>query len=185
MLDSSLHHNAVSPLNLCDLLLRDVASLIVMSQLINHSLSKLRLKCPFSSELSDTLETMLAISAIGKKRLYPTLVEAGAVLPATSDASSCALVTGFFTRLPQGGNPAVLTVEIMTNLRLLAQHVELRAWLAAESALLVGQRQLSHALVAWSAEWRACGRSLRAATLRARARAYIADLDEGLVGQGA
>ena len=178
---SNLHHDVILPLNLCDLLVRDVASLIVMSQLISHSLPALRPNCQFSPELTTKLDDILTITRTGSKRLYPILDEAGAVLPAAPDATSCALVTGSFTRLPAGGNPAVLTVEIMTNLRLLAQYIELRAWLAAESSLLVGQRQLSHVLVAWSAEWRACGRALRVATLRARAKAYIADLSEARI----
>ena len=166
------------PVNLCELLLRDVASLLITSQLVNKALLALRPECEFSRELTRTLDTIVAISSSGEKHLHAPLTEAGAVLPPTNDASASLLVTGFFTRLPPTVMPGVLAAEIAVNLRLLAQHIELKPRLAAEEALLVGQDRIGQALVAWSAEWRNCGRVLRSATVRARAQAYIADLGE-------
>ena len=168
--------STASPANLCELLLRDVASLLVTSRLINQFLRVLRPECGFSPELTATVDDLAVISDSGATRIHPSLVEAGAVLPATADHTTSALITGFLTRLPVVA-PGVLAAEISVNLRLLAQHVELRARLAAETALLVGQSALCRALIAWSAEWRNCGRILRAVSVRARAQAYVADLD--------
>lgn len=110
--------------------------------------------------------------------LNPPLVESGAVLPNSTDARESAMLTDFFVRVPSRGAPAVLATEVASNLRLLAQHIELKARLAAEEALLVGQNALCHALMVWAAEWRACGQALRTATVRARTRAYVADVEE-------
>lgn len=172
------------PRNLCELLLRDAASLLVTSQLISQSLLALRPKCEFSRELAATVDTMVTINDSGASRLKPPLTEAGASQTVAADTTTNMLVTDFFTRLPVVA-PGVLAAEIIVNLRLLAQHLELKTRLAAEEALLVGQNRLSQALVAWSAEWRAFSGALRDATVRARARAYIADLDESVTTQGA
>ena len=167
-----------TPRNLCELLLRDVASLLATSQLVGRSLYTLRPECAFSPELTETLDSIVTTSKAGESHLHQPLVEAGAVLPPASDAAANALVTGLFTRLPAALAPGVLAAEIAVNLRLLAQHIELKARLAAEEALLVGQNKLCQALIAWAAEWRACGEVLRSATVRARAQAYVADLGQ-------
>jgi len=164
------------PGNLCELLLRDVASLLVTSRIISHHLLDLRPQCEFSGELTATLDSIVALSRDGESRLQPALDEAGATLPETTDALTGALLADFFTRIPVAAAPGTLAAEVAVNLRLLAQHLGLKALLAAEEAVLVGQNRLSGVLLNWSSEWRACGQTLRAATVRARAQAYVADL---------
>ncbi|HET7536641.1 MAG TPA: hypothetical protein VFJ90_09320, partial [Candidatus Didemnitutus sp.] len=110
---------------------------------------------------------------------------AGVVLPKSLDEEAGAFISAIFSRLPNGAAPAILATEVVVNLRLLAQHIELKARLAAEEAMLVGQDLLCSALVAWAAEWRACGKTLRDATIRARAVAYVADIETEAVPQGA
>ena len=87
--------------------------------------------------------------------------------------------------MPAAVAPGILATEVTVNLRLLAQHIELKARLAAEAALLVGQDRIGKALIAWSVEWRNCGGVLRSITARARAQAYIADIGETAALQGA
>lgn len=164
------------PGNLCELLLRDVTSLVVTSRLISRHLLAFRPQCEFSGELTAILDSIVALSRDGESRLQPALEEAGAVLPESTDTLTGALLADFFTRIPASATPGTLAAEVASNLRLLAQHLGLKALLAAEEAVLVGQNRLSGVLLDWSAEWRACGHTLRAATVRARAQAYVADL---------
>ncbi|MDB6113727.1 MAG: hypothetical protein JWQ83_219 [Lacunisphaera sp.] len=169
---------AMPPRNLLELLLCDVSSLLFTSKFVSRSLLALRPKCEFSRELTATLDSIIALSNAGELRLHPPLDDAGAVLPEVMDETAGAQVADFFTRPPLAAGPGLLAAEVAANLRLLAQHLELKARLAAEEALLVGQHALGNALVDWSADWRACGHKLRAATVRARAQAYVADLDD-------
>lgn len=166
------------PRNLCDLLLRDIASLLITSELISSSLTALRPECEFSPELTATLDFVRALSDAGGSRLHQPLTEAGAVLPAAAENSASTLITGLFHRLPVSAKSGLFAAELAVNLRLLAQHVELKARLAAEEAVLVGFDGLSRALVGLSADWRACGRALCAITGRARAQAYVADVGD-------
>ena len=172
---------ATPPRNLCELLLCDVASLLFTSQFVSRSLLALRPRCEFSRELTATLDSIVALSNGGEIRLQLPLAEAGAVLPQVVDASAGTEVADYFTRAPLAAGPGLLAAEVVANLRLLTQHLELKARLAAEEALLVGQHALGNALVDWSADWHACGHKLRAATVRARAQAYVADLEEPAV----
>lgn len=171
------------PRNLCELLLRDVAALLITSHLVSRAVKSLRPECRFSRELLDTLDAIIATSDAGEMFLQAPLSESGAILPDITDTSEGAQLRDFFTQLPVRVAPGVLAAEVVVNLRLLVQHVELKIRLAAEEALLVGQNALCHALMIWAAEWCACSRALRVATVRARARAYIADLEPGLVVQ--
>ncbi|MBL9214902.1 MAG: hypothetical protein JNG83_05455 [Opitutaceae bacterium] len=154
------------PRNLCDLLLRDVASLIVTSRLVTRTLRALRPECLFSRELTAMLDSILTLSALGESRLHESVVETGAILPPAADASAGNLITGLFARLPTAVAPGVPASEFAVNLRLLAQHIELKARLASEEAMLVGQVRLGHALRDCSADWRACSQSLRAVATR-------------------
>lgn len=165
------------PNNLCEMFLRDVARLLVTSQLIKRSLIALRPECEFSSELTETLDVVVVLSDGGENCLREPLLEAGAVLPTLTEGTASAVVTGFITSIPIASMPAVLAAEVITNLRLLVQHIELKAMLAAEAGVLVGQTRLSRALLKWSKEWRNCGQILRSVTVRMRAQAYVADLD--------
>ena len=169
---------ALPPRNLLELLLCDVSSLLFTSKFVSRSLLALRPKCEFSRELTTTLDAIIALSNAGETRLHPSLDEAGAVLPEVIDGAAGTQVADFFTSPPLASGPGLLAAEVAANLRLLTQHLELKARLAAEEALLVGQHALGNALVDWSADWHACGYKLRAATVRARAQAYVADLDE-------
>ena len=102
----SRSHYTTPPRNLCELLLRDIASLLVTSELIRRALIALRPECKFSPELTRSLDLIVAISDAGQIHLQEPLAEAGAVLPASHDTSASALVTGFFTRCPPPSRPA-------------------------------------------------------------------------------
>jgi|GEM_PF-6883452 len=157
------------PANLSELLLRDVASLLLTSELISSSLVALRPECEGSGELTGALDAMVALCDEGEARIHQPLFESGIILPTTTDTSAGGLIAGFFTRLPSGKDPQ-FAAEVVINLQLLAQHVELKARLAGEEALLVGLDALSQALADWSAEWRACGQNLGGIAPRKRPR---------------
>lgn len=159
-------------------MLRDVASLLQTSQLVGQSVGALRSQCSFSRELTKSINAVVAASEAGEWLLQNPLVEAGAVLPSSDDTMESALLTDFLARLPVQGTPGVLAAEVAVNLRLVVQHIELKARLVGEEAHLVGQNALCDALMKWMKQWRSCSRILRAVTIRARARAYIADLDD-------
>jgi len=150
--------------------------LLVTGQLIKRSLATLRTKCDHSTELAGSIDSIVAISDAGEINLREPLLEAGAVLPALSESTASAVVAGFIASIPGDAPPAVFAAEVISTLRQLVQHIELKALLAAETALLVGQASLSRALLKWSGEWRACAQSLRSVTVRVRAKAYIADM---------
>ncbi len=178
--------NPVSPANnLCEIFLRDVSLLLVTSQLVKRSLLALRPECVFSPELTETIDTVVALCESGEPRLHEPLFQAGAVLPVLEESSTSAVVTAFMARIPFGVAPAILAAEVIANVRVLVQHLELKAILAAEGAVLIGQTNLSGALLKWSAEWRSCGQTLRAVTVRVRAKAYVADLESGPTPQPA
>jgi hypothetical protein len=170
------------PCNLCELFLWDVASLLASSRFIRRTLPAIRPDCAIPDELVAYLDLIVAISKAGESRLQAPLVEAGAVLPATVDHTTPTLVAALRAGAPVAVLPGVRAAELAANLRLLVQHLELKVRLAAEAALLVGQSRLSLALVDWANKWRDCGRTLRAVTIRARARAYVADLEENAAG---
>lgn len=171
--------------NLCDLFLRDVSSLLVTSRLIKRSLLALRPECAFSPEVTKTIDAVVALSDSGEPRLREPLLDAGAVLPVLADGTASAVVKEFIAGIPVKVAPAVLAAEVISSLRLLVQHIELRVMLAAEAAVLVGQTQVSRALLQWSAEWRACAKILRRIMVRVRAKAYVADLELASVAQPA
>jgi hypothetical protein len=143
-----------------ELLLCDVASLLLTSELITSSLVALRPECQFSAELTDVLNSIIALCDAGESRIQRPLMESNLVLPATTDTSASALITGFFTRLPSADDPNVFATELVLNLRLLAQHVELKSRLASEEAEIVGLHELSQELASWSSDWRICGRDM-------------------------
>ena len=177
MTSLSLTANDAPPDNLCEMFLRDVAVLLVTTSLIKRSLFALRGECEFSSDLIKTIDAVTALSDCGEPYLRKPLVEAGAVLPALPESAASSVVTEFFSCIPVKVAPSVLATEVISRLRLLVQHIELKAMLAAESALLVGQTRLSRALLKWAAEWQDCGHALRGVMVRVRAKACVADLD--------
>jgi hypothetical protein len=168
------------PNNLSELLLRDVASLLLTSELISSSLVALRPECEFSPELMEMLNTMISLCDEGEVCVQRPLLEAGIVLPTTTDTSASTLITGFFTRLPSADEPQVFATEVMINLQLLAQHVELKARLAGEEALLVGLESLGQALADWSGEWRACGHQIGTTSQRRHSRSPFANNLQGI-----
>jgi hypothetical protein len=137
---------------------------------MSRALLAVRPECVFSSELVIILDRMVKISDAGEILLYQPLAEAGAPRPVTTDPTACTLVTGFLTRLPDAAAPRELAEAIAVNLRSLARHIELKARLAADDALLAGQERLARALALWSTKWRVCGQMLHIAVRRARAR---------------
>ena len=169
---------ATPPRHLFDLFLRDLTSLLITSRSVTRSLVAIQPECTFSEELMERIDSLVTTSQAGEAHLLEPLREVGITLPPAGDSGSSALVAEFFTRLPVGASPAVLAAEVVVNLRLLAQHLELKIRLAAEEALLVGQKSVCRALVAWAREWRLTAARLSGATVRARARAYVADLGE-------
>jgi hypothetical protein len=166
---------AHSPRNLCDLFLRDLTSLLITSRTITRSLLVLRPECEFSPEITAKINDLIVTSREGESHLRAPLREAGIILPTAAEAGASALVASFFTRVPVGVPPGVLATEVAINLRLLSQHLELKAHLIAEEALLVGQKSVCQGLLAWAREWCACGEKLRTTTIRAQAQAYFAD----------
>jgi hypothetical protein len=166
-----------APRNLCDLFLRDLASLLLLSRTTTSTLRALRSECAFSDALTSSLDRIAATNEAGETYLRRPLAEAGVLVLKSTDGETGAFISALFSRVPAGAAPAIFATEVVVNLRLLAQHLELKARLAAEEAMLVGQDLLCSALVAWAAEWRNCGRTLRDATVRARAGAYVADVN--------
>jgi hypothetical protein len=160
---------ATPPRNLGELLLRDIASLLTTSQLVGRSLEKLRPQCTFSKELTATLDSLLATSQAGEELLNPPLAGSDVELPAISDPTESTLLTDFFVRLPGRVTPGALAADVTGNLRLLAQHIELKTRLAAEEAVFVGQEALGHALMMWATEWRNCSGALQRITGQFRA----------------
>ena len=171
------------PDNLCEMFLKDVALLLVTTQLIKHSLIALRPECQFSQELTKAIDTVVALSDCSTPHLREPLVDAGAVLPALTEGTASAVVTGFIASIPVNVPSAVLAAEVIANLRLMVHHIELKAMLAAEEAVLVGQTSLSRALIKWSKDWRGCGQRLRSVNVRMRAKAYVADLEFSVAPQ--
>jgi hypothetical protein len=165
------------PRNLCELLLRDLASLLATSRNLNQSLQSLRPKCEFSADLTVIIDSMVRILEAGAARLHPCLTDTADAPAIEPDQSVDDVVTDVFARLP-GVTPGIFAAEVAVNLRLLARHLELKTRLAAESALLVGQDVLCRILMLSATEWRRCDRLLRTVTVRARALAYVADLDD-------
>lgn len=157
------------PGNASEFLLRDVATLLLTSELISSSLMALRPECELSADLAEALETMIALCDEGPSTLQPSLLEAGIALPTTTDTSASTLITGFFTRLPSP-KASSFEAEVMLNLQLLAQHVELKSRLASEEAKIVRLESLSQDLANWSAEWRECGRKIGSPTFRKQSR---------------
>ncbi|MEO6995413.1 MAG: hypothetical protein ABI273_17540 [Lacunisphaera sp.] len=154
--------------NLSDMLLRDVASLLLTTELISSSLVALRPECAFSNELTHTLNSMVTLCDEGEARVQEPLLESGIVLPTTTDSSPSTLITDFFHRLPTAADPRVFGAEVVINLQLLAQHVELKARLAADEALIVGLDGLNQALDVWSDEWHTCGKQMGRLSFRIR-----------------
>lgn len=180
---TSLHHTTVTkaPRNLAELFLRDITSLLITSRVIARSLEALRPECEFSTEVTAKIDELIGTTAEGELQVREPLSEAGVVLPPGDESAATAQVVGFFTRLPAGAPSAVLAAEVVVNLRLLAQHLELKARLAAEEAMLVGQKSICHALLRWARSWCLCGEKLRAATIRTRVQAFAAELGDPVV----
>ena len=115
------------------------------------------------------LNSMITLCDEGETRVQQPLLEIGIVLPSNTDSSPSTLITDFFHRLPSRNRSAqAFGAEVVVNLQLLAQHVELKARLAADEALIVGLDGLNQALDTWSEEWRTCGRQMGKISFRTR-----------------
>jgi len=158
-----------------EMLLRDVASLLLTTELISSFLVALRPECAFSPELTRTLNSMIALCDDGETRVQQPLLETGIILPTTTDASPGTLITDFFQRLPTAADPQVFGSEVVVNLQLLAQHVELKARLAADEALIVGLDALNAALSSWSDEWHTCAKEMGKLTFHSRSLASTSE----------
>ena len=163
---TSYRSHSAPPVNVSEMLLRDVASLLLTTELISSFLVALRPECEFSSDLTHTLNSMIALCDDGETRVQQPLLETGIILPTTTDASPSTLITDFFQRLPTAADPQVFGSEVIINLQLLAQHVELKARLAADEALIVGLDGLNDALSSWSEEWHTCAKRMGKLTFR-------------------
>ncbi len=166
------------PGNLCEMLLRNVAHILVTNQLIKRAIMDLRPKCESSAELIKALNAIVALNDRGQIQLRLSLSEAGAVLPTLSERTASPVISWFWATIPDRVTPGVMAADVIANLRLLVQHLELKTKLAAEETALVGQVGLGLALLDWSAEWRELGHDLRSVNVRLRAQAYIADVPE-------
>jgi hypothetical protein len=169
---TSIPHSTVlrAPPNLAELFLRDLTSLLVTSRAVTRSLEALRPECTFSPEVTTQINDLIGASASGEQHMRAPLNEAGMVLAPAGDPAARAQVAAIFTQLPAGGPSSALAEEVTVNLRLVAQHLELRARLAAEEALRVGQKSIGQALLRWARSWCQCGEDARAALDRARER---------------
>ena len=169
-----------APGNLCEMLLRNVAHLLITNQLIKRAMLALRPECESTAELLEALDDIVALSDRGQQQLRHALSEAGAVLPILNESTASPVISWFLASIPNQVTPGVMAADLISNLRLLVQHLELKAKLAAEEAALVGQNSLGLALLDWSAEWRSLGHDLRSVNVRLRAHAYVADVTEAL-----
>lgn len=165
---SSYRPHTSPPGNVSEMLLRDVASLLLTTELISSFLVALRPECEFSSELTHKLNAMIALCDDGEARVQQPLLETGIILPTTTDASPSTLITDFFQRLPTAADPQIFGSEVVVNLQLLAQHVELKARFAADEALIVGLDGLNEALSSWSSEWHTCAREMGKLTFQSK-----------------
>lgn len=170
--------HADTPANLCELLLRNVAHILIMNELIKRAMIALRPECEASAELLEVFDDIVALNDRGQQQLGHSLAEAGAVLPVLSEHTASPVISWFLSSIPDRVTPGVMAADVVSNLRLLVQHLELKAKLVAEEAALVGQNGLSLDLLDWSAEWRSLGHHLRSVNRRLRAEAYIADVTE-------
>jgi hypothetical protein len=169
MTPHSFHRSfSTQPGNVSEMLLRDVASLLLTTELISSSLVALRPECEFSGDLTLMLNSMITLCDEGEARVQQPLLETGIILPTTTDASPSTLITDFFHRLPTSAESRIFGAEVVINLQLLAQHVELKARLAADEALIVGLDGLNQALAVWSEEWHQCGKEMGRITFRSR-----------------
>ncbi len=168
MLPTTAIRSHASSGNVSEMLLRDVASLLLTTELISSFLVALRPECEFSDDLTHTLNSMIALCDEGETRVHQPLLETGIILPTTTDASPSTLITDFFQRLPTAADPQVFGSEVVINLQLLAQHVELKARLASDEALIVGLDSLNEALSSWSEEWHTCARQMGKLTFRSK-----------------
>ncbi|HEY4299273.1 MAG TPA: hypothetical protein VGM73_00270 [Candidatus Didemnitutus sp.] len=140
---------------------RELTSLVITNRSIAHSLATVRTEIGESPEVIEQINELIAVGHEGENHLRGPLDDAGIVLPTpvtTDDESEAPALHPAFARR---GAVLNFATEVVTHLRLLAQHLELRARLAAEEARLVGQKSLRQALLAWAAQWRVCGQHLR------------------------
>lgn len=177
---SFVHSPSHAPGNLCEMLLRNMAHILITNQLIKRAMVALRPECESSAELLEVFDDIVALNDRGQHQLGHSLSEAGAVLPILNESSASPVISWFLASIPDRVTPGVMAAEVISNLRLLVQHLELKAKLAAEEAALVGQNSLGLALLDWSAAWRSLGHDLRSVNGRLRAHAYIADVTEAM-----
>lgn len=163
--------------NLCDLFVRELHSLIDTSEGVTHGLRALRTECRFATELTESLDLLATVNDTREVHLRRPVAEAGLSWERAADFDGTSVwMEQLFPRLPPGSASDAQAADVAVKLRLLAQHLELRTVLAAESALLLGREPLCQGLIAWADQWHACCQSLRLVTVHARMRAFVADL---------
>jgi hypothetical protein len=153
---------------------RELTSLLITNRSIAHSLATVRTEMSESPEVLDQINELIAVGHQGENHLRGPLDDAGIVLPTpvtSDDETEAPDVHPAFIR---HGAVRNFAAEVITHLRLLAQHLELRARLAAEEARLVGQKGVRQALLAWAAQWRVCGEHLRQPSTSVSARVAYA-----------
>ncbi|HVU18265.1 MAG TPA: hypothetical protein VHD32_15190 [Candidatus Didemnitutus sp.] len=160
---STARHSENKPgSELRDAFRRELTSLLITNRSIAHSLASVRTEIGEAPEVIEQIDELIAVGQEGENHLRKPLDQAGILLPtpvtgAADDAEAPALHPAFGHR----GAIRNFAADVVTHLCLLAQHLELRARLAAEEARLVGQTALRQALLAWAAQWRVCGQHLR------------------------
>jgi hypothetical protein len=122
--------------------LRNLSSLLITSRLIGQSLSAVRSEFVEAPEIDKKITELITTGQRG-------------VLPATpqNDGASRLVATTLYNGLPTEGAPLSRSADTVVNLRLLAQHLELRARLTAEEAKLMGEETLRRALLNWARQW--------------------------------
>jgi hypothetical protein len=135
--------------------------LIITNRSIRHSLLTARAERGLPPEVVWKIDDLVAVGLEGENQLRQPMEAAGIVPPRETHPANGAAETPLFGRTPASIGFQNRAVQLVINLRLLAQHLELRARLAAEEARLVGQKSLRRALLAWAAEWYVCGQHLQ------------------------
>ncbi len=134
--------------------LRSLSALLVTSRLIGQSLAALRPEFSSSPDVDRKITALINTGKQGEDDLGKPLREAGIVLPSTPNRTVAApIVTTLYRGVPGTSTAASPATETVLNLRLLAQHLELRARLAAEYAKIAGEEPLRRVLSNWARQW--------------------------------
>jgi hypothetical protein len=134
--------------------LRNLAYLLVTSRLVGEALTTMRPDFALTPDVDRKIHELISTGEQGDLELRRPMRESGIVLPAGPDGAGAShLVSTLCQGLYQEGLSSGRTTEAIVNLRLLAQHLELRTRLSAEEAKLAGEEPLGRVLSNWARRW--------------------------------